>query len=66
MKKKKLPKLPLISKLLTYYEGPVNYTLAGYNCKVLNMLFTKKPSNVKYFSIKKFLNFIFKSDKNYV
>jgi hypothetical protein len=35
-----------MNKLLSYYEGPVNYTLAGYNCKVLTTLFNKKPANV--------------------
>jgi hypothetical protein len=35
-----------MSSLLSYYEGVVNYTLAGYNCKVLSTLFTKKPTNV--------------------
>lgn len=37
-----------MGQLLSYYEGPVNYTLAGYNCKVLSTLFTKKPSQVIY------------------
>jgi hypothetical protein len=35
-----------MTQLLSYYEGPINYTLAGYNCKVLTTLFTKKPALV--------------------
>ena len=41
-----------MEKLLSYFEGPVNYTLAGYTCKVLSTLFTKKPANVLIFIIK--------------
>lgn len=54
-----------MAQLLKYYEGPVNYTLAGYNCKVLSLLFTKKPAQV-FFYLTQFLTFLFKASKNYV
>ncbi len=50
---------------MSYYEGPVNYTLAGYNCKVLTTLFSKKPAQV-IIKLIKFIKFIFESNKNYV
>ena len=37
---KKLP--PLIDILMTYFNGEINYTLAGYVSKVLSFLSTKK------------------------
>lgn len=37
----------LIYKLLAYFEGEVNYTLAGYVSKILAMLLTKKPADVQ-------------------
>lgn len=33
---------PLIGKLMAYFDGEVNYTLAGYVCKILTMFSTKK------------------------
>jgi hypothetical protein len=44
---------PLIFDLINYFNGEVNYVLTGYVCKVLTMLFTKKPLQVFYFSINK-------------
>jgi len=40
-------KPPLILKLLSYFKGEVNYTLAGYTSKILGFLLTKKPIEVK-------------------
>jgi hypothetical protein len=37
---------PLINKLMTYFDGEVNYTLAGYVSKILSLFFTKKPADV--------------------
>ena len=42
---------PLIYSLFSYFEGEINYTLAGYVCKVLCMLLTKKPTAVSFFLI---------------
>lgn len=39
--KKEVP--PLIGKLFEYFNGEVNYILAGYVCKVLSTLLNKKP-----------------------
>jgi hypothetical protein len=39
---------PLINKLLGYFDGEINYTLAGYVSKVLSLFFTKKPIEVPY------------------
>jgi hypothetical protein len=40
---------PLINKLMAYFDGEVNYTLAGYVSKILSLFFTKKPSDVPAF-----------------
>jgi hypothetical protein len=37
---------PLIFKLLAYFDGEVNYTLAGYVSKILGVLLTKRPLEV--------------------
>ncbi len=37
---------PMINKLLAYFDGEINYTLAGYVSKVLSLFFTKKSSEV--------------------
>lgn len=37
---------PLISKLMSYFDGEVNYTLAGYVSKILGVFFNKKPAEV--------------------
>lgn len=37
---------PLINKLMAYFDGEVNYTLAGYVSKILSLFFTKKPADV--------------------
>ncbi len=34
---------PLLNQLLSYFEGEVNYTLAGYVSKILISFFGKKP-----------------------
>lgn len=34
---------PLMNQLLSYFEGEVNYTLAGYVSKILISFFGKKP-----------------------
>jgi hypothetical protein len=47
---------------MSYFKNEVNYTLTGYVCKVLTMLFNKKTANVfhpfiqfiKYFLQEKF------------
>jgi hypothetical protein len=44
---------PLIFHLFNYFNGKVNYVLTGYVCKVLTMLFNKKPLQVFYFLIDK-------------
>jgi len=36
----------LIHKLLGYFEGEINYTLAGYVSKVLAHLLTRKPAEL--------------------
>ena len=36
----------LIFKLLAYFDGEVNYTLAGYVSKILAVLLNKKPNEV--------------------
>lgn len=36
----------LIHKILTYFDGEVNYTLAGYVSKVLAHFLTKKPNEL--------------------
>mgnify|MGYP006958839034 CR=1 FL=1 len=38
---------PLIGKLMAYFDGEVNYTLAGYVCKILTMFSTKKLAEVQ-------------------
>jgi hypothetical protein len=38
---------PLINKLMAYFDGEVNYTLAGYVSKILSLFFTKKPAEVR-------------------
>jgi hypothetical protein len=35
---------PLIIKLLSYFDGEVNYTLAGYVSKILVTLLNRKPA----------------------
>ena len=42
----KKPVEPLIGDLFSYFAGEVNYTLAGYVCKVLTSLLAKKPQAV--------------------
>jgi hypothetical protein len=37
---------PLINKLMAYFDGEVNYTLAGYVSRILSLFFTKKPADV--------------------
>lgn len=37
---------PLINKLMAYFDGEINYTLAGYVSKILSLFFTKKPADV--------------------
>ena len=40
---------PLIGKLFSYFETEVNYTLAGYVCKILGVFLGKKPvDTLKY------------------
>ena len=39
--KKEVP--PLLDELFKYFEGEVNYTLAGYVSKILISFFNKKP-----------------------
>lgn len=39
----------LIHKLLAYFQGEVNYTLAGYVAKILSVLLNKRPNEVFYF-----------------
>jgi len=36
----------LIERLMSYFDGEVNYTLAGYVCKILTTIFNKKPVEV--------------------
>ena len=36
----------LIHKLLAYFDGEVNYTLAGYIAKILAHFLTKKPNEL--------------------
>jgi len=40
----KKPVKPLIDKLMSYFAGEINYTLAGYVCKILTIFFGKKQS----------------------
>ena len=42
----KIKKEPLIGELFRYFEGEVNYTLAGYVSKVLISFYNKKPISV--------------------
>jgi hypothetical protein len=42
---------PLINKLMAYFDGEVNYTLAGYVSKILSFFFTKKPADVPISSL---------------
>ena len=44
----KRPVEPLIGKLYGYFAGEVNYTLAGYVCKVLGTLLLKKSVPVLF------------------
>jgi hypothetical protein len=37
---------PLINRLMGYFSGEVNYTLAGYVSKIATTLFGKKPAEV--------------------
>ena len=37
---------PLSEKLFAYFEGEVNYTLAGYVSKIFGAFLAKKPSVV--------------------
>ena len=47
VKKKKMEKVePLFDELMSYFKGPINYTLAGYVCKILLVFFNKKSNNV--------------------
>jgi hypothetical protein len=39
---------PLINKLMAYFDGEINYTLAGYVSKILSLFFTKKPAEVRH------------------
>jgi len=32
---------------MSYFDGEVNYTLAGYVSKILTTFFTKKPTDVQ-------------------
>ena len=36
----------LIYQLLEYFDGEINYTLAGYVSKILAVLLTRKPAEV--------------------
>ena len=36
----------LIHKLLAYFDGEINYTLAGYIAKILAVFLTKKPAEL--------------------
>lgn len=38
----------LILKLLSYFDQEVNYTLAGYVCKILGSLLVKRPAEVVF------------------
>lgn len=40
---------PLRHALFNYFKGEVNYTLAGYVCKVFGVFFSKKPVPVMKF-----------------
>ena len=48
MEQKEVPALVL--KVLEYFDGDINYTLAGYVSKVLVFLLTKRPAEVVLFS----------------
>lgn len=37
---------PLMSRLMGYFSGEVNYTLAGYVSKIASTFFGKKPAEV--------------------
>jgi hypothetical protein len=37
---------------MTYFDEPVNYTLAGYVSKILSVFFVKKPADVTYNSFR--------------
>ena len=37
---------PLIHKLLAYFDGEINYTLAGYVSKILAAFLNRKPQEV--------------------
>lgn len=50
--KKEVP--PLSKALFSYYEGEVNYTLAGYVSKVFSAFLTKKPTIVLKFLLNDF------------
>ena len=39
----------LIDSLFIYFEGEVNYTLAGYVCKVMLSFINKKPTEMHAF-----------------
>lgn len=39
---------PLMEKLISYFDGEVNYTLAGYVSKILSAFFNKKPAEVSH------------------
>lgn len=45
---------PLVDKLMDYFSGEVNYTLAGYVSKILSFLSNKKPLNVIYLQLSSF------------
>lgn len=46
------PVEPLIQALFSYFNGPVNYTLAGYVSKTLISFFGKKPLPVMTYILK--------------
>ena len=37
---------PLIDEIFLYFKGPVNYTLAGYVCRIMISFLKKKPLEV--------------------
>ena len=43
---------PLIGQLMSYFRGEINYTLAGYVCKILTAFFNKKPAEFMTYILK--------------
>lgn len=44
---------PLSNKLFSYFEGEINYTLAGYVSKIFMAFLAKKPAAVLKFLLDK-------------